>query len=97
MHSIPHLLQAHISPRTSTHDYINQTGMHKNGIWGTDIEIFAFANLCQANVYVYDTENGLWNVFPPSISLIDFDVSTKSVYLLHPTGHFDVVTSVRKI
>ena len=54
-------------------------------------------NLCQTNVYVYDTENGLWNVFPPSISLIDFDVSTKSVYLLHPTGHFDVVTSVRKI
>ena len=97
MHSIPHLLQAHISPCTSTYDYINQTGMHNNGTWGTDIEIFTFANLCQTNVYVYDTENGLLNVFPPSVSLIDFDVSTKSVHLLHPTGHFDVVTSVRKI
>ena len=70
--------------------------MSLDGTWGTDIEIFTFANLCGANVYVYDTQYGRWNVFPPTLSLSHIDISTLSVYLFHPVDHYDVVSSVRK-
>ncbi len=70
--------------------------MDINNVWGTDIEILTFANLCQTNVYVYDVRYGNWNMFPPSLSMSNIDVSIKSVYLIHPIDHYNVVSSVRK-
>ena len=55
-----------------------------------------FANLCQTNVYVYDTQYRSWHVFPLGLSLTPLDVSIMSVYLLHPIDRYDVVSSVKK-
>ena len=38
--------------------------MEHNGTWGTDVELLTFANLCQTNVYVYNTECYTWIVYP---------------------------------
>ena len=89
------LLGAHVQ-QNSIQAYIQDSRMSLDRTWGTDIEIFTFTNLCQVNVYVYDTQYGNWNVFPPSLSLTHIDVSVMSVYLLHPIDHYDVVSSVRK-
>ena len=76
-------------------EYITHTKMDNNNRWGTDIEIFTFANMCQTKVYVYSVQQSNWCIFTPTLSLRNIDVSTESVYLLHPQGHYDVVTSVR--
>ena len=94
MHSIIHLLLPHIYPHGCVENYIAHTKMNCNNVWGTDIEIFTFANMCQTNVYVFSIAQSNWNIFPPSLSVCDIDVSTKSVYLLHPSGHYDVITSI---
>ena len=100
IHSIHLLVEPHISPNTNTRDYIERTRMEHNGTWGTDIELLTFANLCQTSVYVYNTERYTWivYVYPPSFSMSNINVSTKSIiYLFHPINHFDVVSSVRKV
>ena len=94
MSSITHLLLPHIHPCNSVEDYITRTKMDINLIWGTDIEIFTFANMCQTKVYVFSVQQSNWCVFTPTLSLRNIDVSTQSVYLLHPQGHYDLVTSV---
>ncbi len=45
MSSITHLLLPHIC--SSVEDYITRTKMDNNLVWGTDIEIYTFANMCQ--------------------------------------------------
>ena len=96
MVNIAHLLLGAHVQQISIQAYIQDSRMSLDGTWGTDIEIFTFANLCGANVYVYDTQYGSWNVFPPTLSLTHIDASTMSVYLLHPVDHYDVVSSVKK-
>ena len=63
MYSIMQLLLAHIHPHTSVRDYIAHTKMDRGNIWGTDVEIFMFANLCQTNVYVYSVKQKCWCFF----------------------------------
>ena len=82
MHSIHLLVEPHISPNTNTRDYIERTRMEHNGTWGTDVELLTFANLCQTNVYVYNTERYTWIVYPPSYSMSNINVSTKSIILI---------------
>ena len=95
MHSIYHLLKPHIFPHSCVDDYIKHTRMtNNNNRWGTDVEIMTFANLCQTNVYVFIVQQSRWQVFPPNISLWTMDSATKSVYLLHPPSHYDVVSSI---
>ncbi len=94
MSSITHLLLPHIHPCNSVEDYITRTKMDNNLVWGTDIEIFTFANMCQTKVYVFSVQQSNWSVFTPTLSLRNIVVSTQSVYLLHPQGHYDLVTSV---
>ena len=94
MVNIAHLLLgAHVQQNSIQAD-IQDSQMSFDLTWGTDIEIFTFANLCQVNVYVYDTQYGSWNVLPLGLSLTHIDVSILSVYLLHPIDHYDVLSSV---
>ena len=94
MYSILHLLLPHIHPHTSVEAYIAHMNMERDYIWGTDVEIFTFANLCQTNVYVYSIQQKCWCVFSPSCSLRNLDVSIESVYFIHLVNHYEVVTSV---
>ncbi len=91
--SITHSLLPHIHPCISVEDYITHTKMDNNNRWGTDIEIFTFANMCQTNAYVFSVQQSNWCVFSPTLSVRNIDVSTQSVYLLHPQSHYDLVTS----
>ena len=93
---IAHLLLGVHVQQSSIRAYIQNSRMSVDGKWGTDIEICTFANLCQTNVYVYDTQHGSRNVFPPGLSLTFVDVSIMPIYLLHPIDHYDVVSFVRK-
>ena len=86
------MLLPHI--RSSVEDYITRTKMDNNLVWGTDVEIYTFANMCQTNVYVYSVQHSTWCVFSPTLSVLNINLSTESVYLLHPEGHYDVVTSI---
>ena len=83
MYSMLHLLLPHIHPHTSVEAYIAHN-MERNITWGTDVEIFTFANMCQTNVYVYSVEQKCWCVFTASCSLRSLDVSTESLYFIHP-------------
>ena len=94
MYSILHLLVPHIHPHTSVEAYIAHKNMERDYTWGTDVEIFTFANLCQTNVYVYSIQQKCWCVFAPSCSLSNLDVSVESVYFIHLVNHYEVVTAV---
>lgn len=92
MHSIANLVLTHIS-HDSTHNYIADKKMNINGVWGTDVEVLTFANMCNVNVYTYSVQHGSWNVYPPTFSVSHFDVFLESVYLRHTGDHYDVVAS----
>ena len=92
----PRLL-SHIYPHESVHDYITSTGMERNSVWGTDVEIFTFANICQINVYTFSTEHDTWQLHSPTISIVNANTSIESVYLYHSSDHYTVVRNVKKM
>ena len=92
----PRLL-SHIYPHESVHDYITSTGMEHNSVWGTDVEIFTFANICQINVYTFSTEHDTWQLHSPTISIVNANTSIESVYLYHSSDHYTVVRNVKKM
>ena len=92
MTTISDLVEQHTHPH-SVQQYIAQSKMNNNNVWGTHIEILTFANLCESNVYVFNVQTQHWDIFTPNFRLRGMNVSTQSVYLLHPLAHYDVVTS----
>ncbi len=70
--------------------------MRNNFVWGTDIEIYTFAHMCETNVYLFCESIDSWALHSRNLSVRDMDVSGKSVYLYHPIDHYNVVCSVRK-
>ena len=90
--TIEQSILGHIAPQKTVKDYLRCTQINKNNVWGIDVEVRVFANLFNANVYVYAYELRYWCIFPLSLTLRDKDVTTKSVYLLHPPAHFDVLS-----
>lgn len=83
-------LCAHIPTKfTSGKDYINQSGMRSCSTWGTDLEIFALAQIIKKDVVVF-TEFGNWVRHPASNSLHQY--TENAVYLTnHTSNHFDPV------
>ena len=51
MSSIGNLLLPYM--RMSLNDYFQSSGMHQEGVWGTDIEIFGACSLLATDIYVY--------------------------------------------
>lgn len=72
--------------------YLNKTEMWKNGQWGTDVEIRAFATMMKTNVFVYCDYGGrrCWTKYPP-IRLTAED----SVYMLNSNNHFEPVIDIK--
>ena len=95
MHKISRLMLSHISPCTSVQEYICDGRMNVSTVWGSNKEIYTFANMCQTNVYVYDIEQRSWSVYSPNLSLnvINIDCSIKSVYFRHPKDNYEVVVT----
>lgn len=91
VYSIERSTLGHIAPHLSVEDYLKSTHMSKNNVLGTDVQLRAFANLFNTNVNVYVYEHKSWCVFPPLLTLTDKDVTARSVYLLHPPAHYDLL------
>ncbi len=96
MHTISRLMLSHISPCTSVQEYISSSRMNVSTVWGSNREIFTFANMCQVNVYVYDMQHRSWSVYSPNLAsnVMNVDCSIKSVYLRHPRDHYNVVVRI---
>ena len=73
--------------------------MDQDGTWGSDIELLCFAHLCKTCVFSYSKEMGNWDRYGPHNvdRTITVCVCDKSIYLLHPAGHYDLVGSTVKV
>lgn len=79
------------SKYSSGPDYISRVGMANNGVWGTEVEIFAFAMLTGKDVIVYSLDRWLRYC----ASGFNGKSSKQGWYLNNTSGdHFDPVLSV---
>ena len=63
---------------------------------GGQTEIFTFAYMCQTDIYVFDVENNHWTAYTKTFIVGEIDNTSQSMYIYHPTDHFDVVCSVTR-
>ena len=109
MLSIEHLLIGHDSTGhanflvplniNSVQQYIDNTGMARNGTWGTDIEMLIVSHMFTCNVYSYDANSNTWAVFSPTNieRRLPRTYNTKGIYLYLRHAHFYVVSSIRRV
>ena len=95
MYHIEHFLLPHMN--RSLNSYLANSHMTRNGVSGTDIEIFSAASLLSTDIFVYTQfgETHKWLKF--SRAMIDGKklVNSCSIYLHHSNGfHYDVVQDV---
>jgi hypothetical protein len=95
MRSIENLLLPHMG--MSLNNYFQSSGMHRERVWGTDIEIFAASSLLSTDIYVYTNvgTHFTWNKFSQSMLNNLPPQNPCSIYIQH-TGavHYDVVLDV---
>lgn len=75
-------------------DYVNTSGISRDGVWATDAEIMATANLLSCDIIIH-TELGDsmdWLTYPASFSMQS--TTEHALYLENKHDHFDVVISV---
>ena len=96
MQTIGHLLLGTHVTQTSIDSYCQDTSMHMDGTWGSEIEILSLAHLLQTNIYSFDTSSDCWLLFAPNQlePTLQLDFTAKSLYIMHHPSHFDVVSSV---
>ena len=95
MRTIENQLLPHMNMSLS--DYVQSSGMARERVWGTDIEIFAAASLLSTDIYVYVSagNNFTWNKFSKSMVHGLPPQSTCSIYIQNTSGiHYDVVLGV---
>ena len=99
IHHLPNiaqeLIRIGIIENHTLNDYLSVSRMHKQGTWGSTVEIVAFANLIQANSYSYNTEENYYHMFSPRVAeplRFSEDYTQSSLYLLYTgNNHFNVV------
>ena len=74
-------------------EYLQKSKMAECNTWGSNIELLCFAHLYKVCVFSYSTESSNWDRYGPNNvdRTITVDVTAKSIYLFHPSGHYDVV------
>ena len=100
--SIAHFMLPHITGRynqqyTSIQQYLQDTRMDINYVWGTDVEIMTFAHIANTKVLVYTASTDTWLMYKPGDvdRSLDNDVTARSVYIRLTTWeHFEVVKSI---
>ena len=70
--------------------------MNVSTVWGSNREIYTFANMCQVNVYVYDMHRPSWSIYSPNMAsgVLNVDFTIRSVYLRHPRDRYDEVVRI---
>ena len=107
MRTIVHLLfqQGHI--RQSEHggsieEYITSTGMNRNGVWGSYVELYTLAHLLQVYIHAFSTVSCSWMRYTPSVFLLNSTTvnsnerssRAQGIYIQHSINHFEVVKSI---
>ena len=76
----------------SVEEYLRLSKMERDGVYGTDVEIYGFCCLTGLTVFVFHTLWGLWHVYrPPSLS------STCSIFIQQTRhlNHFETVITLQ--
>ena len=95
MADIENLLVPHMNMSLSS--YVEHSNMINNGVWGSDIEIFAASSMLSTDIYVYTKtgEHFTWQKFSRSMLDGSSPKNKCAIYLQHTNGlHYDVVLDV---
>ena len=95
MYHIENFLLPHMN--RSLHSYLANSHMTRNGVWGTDIEIFSVASLLSTDIFVYTQfgETQKWLKFSRTMIGGKKPANSCSIYLNHSNRiHYDVVQDV---
>ena len=80
-------------------DYIEQTRMDDDTVWGTNVEMASLAHILGAPVYCYDASQRyhIWTAyFSNNVNRsIPRNVQHRSLYIYFANNHFEVVTAIR--
>ena len=73
----------------SIEDYLQQSHMDRDGVWGTTAELLVFAHLAGVNIASYNNEDGSYHILSPGV--IEPDDARPSIYLVYSGwNHFSV-------
>ena len=81
---------------TPMQHYLSMSKMKDLGTWGSELEIHAFASLCNTTVHVYCNCGSGHYKWLPYKPLAGNQSDDQSVYLLNKYGHFEPVLDVQE-
>ena len=99
MRAFGHLLFLWLNGRTidNVEEYIQLSGMEKDGTWATDVEVFALSHLLGICLYTFDERYSKWSRYSPcniDNMITESNLCEMGIYLNHPRNHYEVATSV---
>ena len=77
-------------------EYLRESRMRDEGVWGTDVEIFTAATLLGTPIAVYAAygDQFLWQVFKPLEAIDARMAHNYMLYLINTNNHFEPVIDV---
>ena len=95
--NIEHVLVSQSANVHNVDDYLRQTHMNRDRIWGTDKEVWALAHMLNTPVYAYKADQNSWFYQNPAI--IDPDhlyhfITDPAIYLVNANSHYTPVMSI---
>ena len=91
------LLENYIPTDDTIEEYVQRTHMGRNGVWGTSVEMLAFAHLAEVNIASYNNDDGSYHFFGPAVidpEGFQHDNSRPTIYVVFSGGnHFNVTLS----
>ena len=95
----PHFLEIYttidgnvvVQTAPNVNEYLNRSGMRSNGVYGTSVEIYGFAQIAVVDVYVYHCMTKLWIVYSYAGDRASMDVSSVFLVHTHAGNHFETV------
>ena len=99
MRAFGHFLFLWLNGRTidNVEEYIQLSGMEKDGTWATDVEVFALSHLFGICLYTFDERYSKWSRYSPcniDNMITESNLCEMGIYLNHPRNHYEVATSV---
>ena len=82
----------------SVQQCIDNSGMARNGTWGTDVEMLCFSHMFNFNLYVFNADSNTWAIFSP-VNIerrLPRTYNIMGAYLYLRNSHFYVVASIQR-
>ena len=83
----------------SVEEYVRQTRMDCDEVWGSNVEMACLAHILRTPVYCYDASQRyqIWAAYFPNTvdRSIPRDVHHRSLYIYFANNHFEVVCAIR--